>query len=263
MRTDLPDPVDRIMLDEDAYRFGLCLAPGPHIVRARYRERWGRHRFERLGHAFVLPPGEPVEIRSECGRDTSLMCELRAESIRAWLDSDVQWAPRSLEASLDIPNAHIRSLLLRLAEEAHHPGFASEALVESIAVQLAIELRRHCTAIAEEPASGGLAPWRLRRIDERLREVRAAPTLAELAGLCRLSVRHLTRSFRASRGGSIGEYVAFCQVDHARRLLAMDQSVKATAYSLGFSSPSAFANAFRRATGESPHEFRQRASRSE
>jgi AraC family transcriptional regulator len=109
--------------------------------------------------------------------------------------------------------------------------------------------------------TGGLAAWRLRLIDERLREIRAAPTLEELAKLCNLSVRQLTRGFRASRGRSIGEHVAQCRIENAKRLLATDESVKAIAYSLGFSSPSSFSFAFRRATGETPREFRQRLVR--
>ena len=48
------------------------------------------------------------------------------------------------------------------------------------------------------------------------------------------------------------------RVDHAKRLLAENQSAKAIAYSLGFSSPSGFATAFRRATGEAPRQYRQR-----
>ena len=164
---------------------------------------------------------------------------------------------RRLEASLDISSAQIRSLILRLGEEARHPGFASQMLAELIAGQMAIELFRYCAAITDGPATGGLAPWRLRIIDERLAELRAAPTLAELAGLCDLSVRQLTRGFRASRGCSIGEYVAQSQIDHAKRLLATDESIKSIAYSLGFASPSNFSCAFRRATGQTPREFRQ------
>jgi AraC family transcriptional regulator len=102
-----------------------------------------------------------------------------------------------------------------------------------------------------------LAPWRLRIIDERLEALRVAPTLAELAGLCSLSVRQLTRGFRASRGCSIGEYVAQSQIDHAKRLLASEESVKTIAYSMGFASPSSFSYAFRRATGLTPRQFRQ------
>jgi len=102
-----------------------------------------------------------------------------------------------------------------------------------------------------------LAPWRLRIIDDRLAACRAAPTLTELAGLCRLSVRQLTRGFRASRGCSIGEYVARSQLDHAKQLLATEESIKSIAYSMGFTSPSNFSTAFRRATGQTPRQFRQ------
>ncbi len=87
------------------------------------------------------------------------------------------------------------------------------------------------------------------------------PTLAELAALCGLSVRQLTRGFRASRGCSIGEYLESSRVAHARRLLAAGQSVKSIAYALGFASPSGFCFAFRRATAETPREFRQRLGR--
>jgi AraC family transcriptional regulator len=260
VRFHLLEPVDDIVRDreEDAYRIDLCLTPRPHNARGCYRDRWAQDRFERIGPVYVLPPDETLQIRSDCGRQASILCHLRPDPIRAWFDGDLHWAPNRLETSLDVANTSLRSLLLRLADEARHPGFASEVLVELIAAQMAIELRRYCTAIAEHPVTGGLASWRLRLIDERLREVREAPTLVELAGLCRLSVRQLTHSFRASRGCSIGEYVTHSQIDHAKRLLAADQtSIKAIAYSLGFSSPSAFSYAFRRATGQTPREFRQ------
>jgi AraC family transcriptional regulator len=262
----LTEPVDAIVLDRepDGYRIDLCLTPRPHDARGCYREHWGPHRFERIGDVYVLPPGETLEMRSDCGRQTSILCHLRPEPIRGWFDGELHWATRRLEESLDVASPNLRSLLLRLAEEARHPGFASEVLVELIAVQMAIELRRYCTAIEERATTGGLARWRLRLIDERLREVREAPTLAELAELCRLSVRQLTHSFRASRGCSIGEYVAHSQIDHAKQLLVADRTtIKSIAYSLGFSSPSAFSFAFRRATGLTPSEFRLRMPRAD
>ncbi len=150
----------------------------------------------------------------------------------------------------------MRSLLLRLADELQHPGFASEPLVESIAVQLAVELGRYLINFGEVPAAHELAPWRLRLIDERLHDVDNVPTLTELAELCRLSVRHLTRGFRASRGCSIGEHIANHRIEQAKQMLASEQSIKAIAYTLGFASPSSFCSAFRRAAGMTPGEFR-------
>ena len=48
-------------------------------------------------------------------------------------------------------------------------------------------------------------------------------------------------------------------VEHAKRMLLSEHSVKSVAYSLGFSSPSSFCFAFRRSTGVTPREFRQRS----
>jgi hypothetical protein len=59
-----------------------------------------------------------------------------------------------------------------------------------------------------------LAPWRMRLIEERLKEPCEAPTPVELAALCNLSGRQLTRGFRAScRGCSIGDHVAQYRTD--------------------------------------------------
>jgi AraC family transcriptional regulator len=258
VRFHFAEPADNIFC-RDRYQLDLCLTPRPRNARACYPDRWSPSRFERIGTLFMVPPGEAMRVRSDdCGQQTSIICQLHPESMRAGLDGDLEWDARRLMAGLDIREANIRSLLLRLAEEARNPGFASEMLVELIAAQLAIELTRYCTAMNDDAPVRGLAPWRLRLVDERLREQGKTPTLAELASLCGLSVRQLTRGFRASRGCSIGDYVESSRVEHARRLLAADQSVKAIAYSLGFASPSGFCYAFRRATGETPREFRQR-----
>jgi AraC family transcriptional regulator len=253
--------VDRITREPEAYRWDMCLTPRPGNARACYRDHWSLDRFERLGNIFVLPPNEAMRVRADCVKQASIVCHLRPEAINEWFDGAVEWTDPRLAASLDVSDANIRSLLLRLAEEARNPGFASGVLVELVAAQLAIEFARYCSAINERSASGSLAAWRLRLIDERLLEVRAAPTLSELASLCRLSVRQLTRGFRASRSCSIGDYVANSRVEHAKRMLGTDLSVKAVAYSLGFASPSGFCFAFRRATGETPRQFQQRVLR--
>lgn len=47
-------------------------------------------------------------------------------------------------------------------------------------------------------------------------------------------------------------------LEHARRLLASGMSVKAVAYTTGFSAPSNFTAAFRRDTGETPGQYQRR-----
>jgi AraC family transcriptional regulator len=259
VRFHMTRPADNILRDEETYWLDMCLTPRPRNARACYRDRWAPHRFERIGRVFLLPPGETMQVRSDGGpSQASVLCHLRPEPLRQWFDSDLEWTDRRVEAGLDIPDVNIRRLLLRLAEEMRSPGFASAALVELLVAQMAIELGRYCVAVKEGSATGGLAPWRLRLIDERLREVREAPTLSELAAICNMSVRQLTRAFRASRGHSIGDHVAQCRIDNAKRLLGTDESVKGIAYSLGFASPSSFSFAFRCATGQTPREFRER-----
>jgi AraC family transcriptional regulator len=254
----IPAPVDNMMACADGYRLNLCLTPRPRNSRACFAEQWGPHRFEPLGDIFLVPPGHVLHVRGESGRQVSVVCELHRDSVDRWLDHDIEWTDRRLEASLDVASPHMRALLGWLAEEAHRPGLATGALAELMIGQLAIELGRFCRGIEDGPSTGGLGAWRLRVIDERLRDVQSPPTLAELAALCNLSVRQLTRGFRASRGCSINDYVSRSRIESAKRLLAGEDSVKAIAFAMGFASPSSFAYAFRRANGITPRQFRQR-----
>lgn len=258
VRFDIQRPNDDILLSTDSYWLDLCLTPRPRNARGCFSERWGPGRFLRIGKVLLVPPHEPLHARSdEPSSQASLLCHLHQDALQQWFGQDMRWTARQLEAGLDIADLHVRNLLLRMADELRQPGFASQALVELLGAQLGIELRRYFSGVVEDDPSGKLAPWRLRAIDERLRDTLATPTLAELAGLCRLSVRQLTRGFRASRGCSIGDYLAQSRLDHARRLLASRQSIKAVAYSLGFATPSSFCFAFRRGTGLTPGEFRR------
>jgi len=262
VRFHMTSPADNILREQDTYWLDLCLTPRPRNARGCYSERWSPHRFERLGTIFAVPPGETMHARSDAGEpQTSILCHLRPEPMREFLEDRLEWTDRRLEAGLDIPDGNLRALLLRIGEELRHPGFASDVLVELMGMQIAIELSRYWLGIKDGPTHGGLSAWRLRLIDERLREIGEAPSLSELASMCKVSVRQLTRGFRASRNRSIGEHVADCQMDHAKQLLAAGQGIRAVAQLLGFASASSFSVAFRRATGETPREFRQRMPR--
>ncbi|SEQ48229.1 AraC family transcriptional regulator [Solimonas aquatica] len=262
VRFHMVGPADNELRADETYWLDMCLTPRPDNARARYRDHWSPNRFQRLGKVFMLPAGEVLQARSDGGiSQASLLCHLRPEPIRQWFDGDLQWRGQRLDASLDIADSNVRALLLRLAEELRHPGFAGTTMVELITAQLAIELSRYCRNVHENRDSGGLAAWRLRLIEERLREPREAPSLGELAALCGLSVRQLTRGFRVSQGCSIGEHVAVSRVAQAKQMLSGRQSIKAIAYTLGFASPSAFCYAFRRATGQTPRQYRERSLR--
>jgi AraC family transcriptional regulator len=261
VRFDIAAPVDRIVREDQAWRLDLCLTPRPPDARGCFTGVWPRHRFEPIGELFMVPPGQDLHMRSEGGRQESLICRLNREAMPDEVEVRISGNAQLLENCLDISNRAVRGLLVRLAREVHHPGFAGEMLVELIVRQIAIELGRHFQDPEATPPIGGLSSWRLRLIDERLADFASTPTLAELAMLCNVSVRQLTRGFRASRGCSIGHYVAQSRITAAKRRLGEGESVKTVAYALGFASPSSFSYAFRRATGATPGQFRQRAAR--
>jgi len=239
----------------DADRIDLCLTPRPCNTRARYPERWSPHRFEKLGALYVMPKGEPIQIRTDGGAQRSILCDLDAAEVQELLHGKLDWSSH-LEAGLDIPSKTVSDLLRRLARELHTPGFATEAIAELILAQTVLELARCNHELGSRARASGLAAWRMRRIDERLAEVREPPTLSELAGHCRLSVRQLTRAFRAARGCSIADYLNRSRIETAKRLLARDEPIKSVALSMGFASASHFSRAFRRATGMTPSAFR-------
>ncbi|WP_275229569.1 helix-turn-helix domain-containing protein [Novosphingobium album (ex Liu et al. 2023)] len=261
VRFDIPEPTATQHSVEDKYQLNMCLTPRPLNARAGYRERWGPHRLERLGDIFLLPPGEVLFVKGGSGRQASLICRLEPEAIHSIIGQELAWDDQHLASTLDIGSARIRALLFRLTEEVRHAGLASDRMLEFLGGELAIELGRLCLEVAEHPVTGGLAGWRLRLIDERLAGNPHAPTLQELAALCNISVRQLTRGFRVSRACSIGDYIEQRRMEAAKRLLMAGESVKTIAFTMGFASPSSFTFAFRRAVGSSPRQFRQRQSR--
>lgn len=256
-RFELAEPIEKLFCRQDSYWLDLSLTPRTPNARVCFNRHWASHRFEPPGKLFMVPPGEELNTRTDSGSQVSVICQFDQALLRDWLGEAFEWTDRRLAASLNIPSETVQRLLGRLGEEARNPGFASAAYCEAIGVQIAIELSRYYLNMGSMPAAGGLATWRLRLIDERLRQVKTPPSLSELAELCGLSVRQLSRGFRATRSCSIGDYIAATRIETAKTLLATGESVKSIAYDMGFGSPSGFCYAFRRATGQTPLQYRQ------
>ena len=252
-------PVDIVSLAPEHW-LQLTLLPRPGNARGNFPDRWGPHRFEPIGQMFLLPAGQMVHAKNNGHHSQrSIACAFPPDSMQSWLDGEFRWTDNRLINGLDLMNPMIRSQLLILGAEICNPGFASDTLIEFMMGQIAIQLARHCMSIPDIKTTGGLAPWRLRLIDDRLAVEGLSPTLTELAKLCGISVRQLTRGFRASRGYSIGNYIINSRIDLAKRLLLSGRSVSETARELGFSATSNFYISFRRATGETPREYCRRA----
>jgi AraC family transcriptional regulator len=240
------------------HRLELPLLPRSNAARGCFPDHWGPHRFERFGDVFFVPAHQALHAKSECRHQYSVACSFLPEAVKAWFDGEFEWTDQRLQASLDVASPGIRDSLFRLGEEVRNPGFASIAMIEMMAGQIVIGLARYYMDMDQARTTGRLSPWKLRLIDERLAQGGAPPSLTELAALCSISMRHLTRAFRISRGRSIGSYIAEHRMDRAKQLLASGACVKSVAYAMGFTSPSNFSTAFRHFAGETPRQYQHR-----
>jgi AraC family transcriptional regulator len=251
------EPVDQFF-EPPHYWLELQLMPSVVDGQVCFSNKWDGNEFEKLGRAYLLPMSEVVHLKSECRHYMAISCGFEPAAIERWFDSRLEWTDHRLKQGINITNVTIQNLLFKLSEEIRMPGLGTEVLRESYFSQIIVELARYCLKSEERFDKGGLASWRMRLIKERLTEAGEKVSLSDLAALCNMSPRQLTRAFRISNGCSIGDYVAQNRIDHAKRLLKTDQNVKSIVHALGFSSPSHFYAAFRRSTGETPLSYRQR-----
>ena len=256
------EPLDVIGPRATSFRVDYALMPRRRQSwLVGFPEYWPDYDFEPIGQVFLLPPGHQMRARGNCQRNLSVVCEIDPTYINSRLSAEIAWTPSRLRGCLDIASVPIRSAMLRLREELLNPGNTTQALCEALAVQIAIDLGRYCERLQTSDRAGGLAKWRLQLIDERIANWGSPPRLRDLAALCKMSERHLTRSFRESRGCSLGSYIAGRQLDRAKVLMAEDRTIKEVAHSIGFAAPANFSSTFRRVTGVTPRQYRESIGR--
>jgi AraC family transcriptional regulator len=142
-----------------------------------------------------------------------------------------------------------------------NPGFGQDILLESMALMLVVELCRHFrhAQYDDRSAHGQMPGWRLRRIKDKIEaDLAEMLSVADLAAEIRTSPRHLIRTFRATTGITLTDYIASRRIARAQDLLVHDEAmIKVIAGKCGFQSAAAFSAAFRKATGMTPREYRE------
>lgn len=155
----------------------------------------------------------------------------------------------------------LSALLEPLRAELQAPRRPSSLFVQGIAQSLAVHVLRQYPDPSGNPARrqrSGLPAFKLRRVlalmETRLDQEFHLERLAREAGL---SEFHFSRAFKRSTGYSPSHFLIRMRMDQARRLLReTHKPIVDVGFEVGYSSPSHFAQLFRREVGVSPREYR-------
>lgn len=238
------------------YFIDMSLTPRPQPNWAIYRDIQDKQL--PLDPIWFVPPGLTIESGTNVGSQRSLHLIIEPYVFDDILTSAPDWSvrlrhfDRSTSATLEI-------LLMQLSREISHPNFASTMMMDALIKSVAILILRGSQMDqdkAPSPAQGGLAPWRMKRMEDRIFSDLPPPTLPELAEICGLSLRHLSRAFKNQTGGTIQDYVRQASIRRAKdQLASRAHSLNDIAAAAGFSSTSSFAYAFKKSCGLTPMQF--------
>lgn len=241
---------------ENLHYFDFSVSGRPKGAWGRFPDTFGE--LERVGKLLFVPARHRYNGLGGSGRQRSILVFFRAP---AEFEDDPVFGEELepvLRNCVHLQGRAVIDLMIRIGRETQEPGIASELILEGLGLTLLGETARLLHGFRSERAyKGGLASWRLKLIEERIRDEGSQSTITELAILCGLSPRHLIRAFREQTGQTIGAFAQQITIERAQRLLAeSDDSIKVVAARLGFSSSAAFAATFRRNCGVSPRQFR-------
>jgi AraC family transcriptional regulator len=211
-----------------------------------------------LGGMMIVPAGVEIDATGPGGDRRLASCTMAAGILPADFDRRDQ---ADLAACGDIRDPNVRTAMQRMAAEAIQPGFGADILIDALSMSVKVDLARYfARRRPEQPVHVGvLAPWQLRRLEEYVQATHAGGMrIADLAQVVEISASHLARTFKKTTGRTVHQFVEEARIARAGALLT-DTSLplKQIAAQLGFGTPSSFSQAFRRAVGVAPGQFRQ------
>lgn len=261
-----PCPVEHVLkFDDDVFAFNLALSPRPPRVMISHLDDASSSVPESLGRVLLINPGCAVRMIVPSGQVRSLYCGIQRRKLEQFIGRRVDFDDHRWRMDYKARAPVIELLLNRVYEELWGGEFAAELAIDSYANALCIQLARCFLASKDGRADshkGGLAPWRMRLLRERIHADAPAPCLSELADLCGITVRQVSRAFKAETGKTLGKYIGEVIVERAIRLLAeSDCPITEIAVGLGFATSASFTHSFCRLTGLRPSELRRRGRR--
>lgn len=214
------------------------------------------------GRLLVIIPKVPYHLSSPEGSVWSLHCAVGIARLEELAGAPIDWlalGPFSVESR---PGLGIETQLMRIYDELINKRLGRERVIEACVDLVCVELVRQFRQgrpVRPDVYRGGLAAWRMRVLLGRVHAERPAPRVAELAELCGLTERQLSRAFKAETGMTIGRFIDEAIMERAHRLLtATTLPIAAIARELGFASADGFSQFYRRISGMTPAQIRRR-----
>jgi AraC family transcriptional regulator len=242
----------------DELRLVLVTAGSYVIESARPHGRWATGQAA-PGRTSATPPGREIRA-SWSSRSTERFASLHVAVGPTLVASVLEAFPGTPAARLDVlalGDDYVRASMLAIDRSARVG--APALLGETAALSLVAHLLSLPEPVARR-AEPGLSPVQLALIADHLAARLADPvTLDELAALVHLSPFHFLRRFSAATGSTPMRRLTALRMEYGRALLGRsDAPVAAIAAACGYSTPAAFAVAYRRHHGVSPREHRAR-----
>lgn len=211
------------------------------------------------GAFVVIPPGQPTWWRTPDGSSRVLHVHLDPAFLERLGDGTALTFKRPVLAAR---NELAEPLGWALAAAVRTPAAQSGLFVDHVLQALALAALREDgwpAHAAPRRASGGLAPWQVRRVTDHLMAHLAEDvSLGDLAALAGLSPYHFCRAFSATTGMPPHRWRLERRMERVRDLLvSTDLSVTQVAAMVGYDDPGRLAAAFRKSTGVTPTEFRR------
>jgi AraC-like DNA-binding protein len=245
--TDVPVMEDTSLL---FWTKGQAVEYGFNAPRRRYVHRPWEY--------AVLPPGCISSwVSTPLSSDGVLHLHLEAGFLaRVAEEEGVDPHPREAHGACDPVVRHVATWLLSEAQEGRT---ASKLLWQTIGTTLAMRLLRVAERHDMRHAGGGLSPAKLRRaMDLLLGRLDGEVTLTELATELGTSTSHVSRAFKASTGLPPWRWLAERRIERAKELLAEPRlSLTDVVQMVGYTGQTTFGEAFRRATGMTPGQYRR------
>lgn len=209
------------------------------------------------GTLDIIPLGQPVWWLDEgparilnTALSPALLCQVADE---AGVNLEQTSIPMQLHVNDPILEHLSWALVAELESGDQHDKFFAESLGHAMAMQL---LRRYSSEKSAQLRQR-LSRKQLNAVAEYIKENIATDlSLAELAGVARVSVSYFSVLFKRTTGVSVHQYVMRCRIDHAMRMLSRGNvRLAQVAQEAGFTDQSHMARCMRRFVGTTPSAF--------